>query len=80
MGENGTKGPKSLADRSSFPHGRNRPRRKMSFLSSRVVDSQKGRPYNPPIADDRGAERGQGQKQATEIKKQFSVSGFRVSD
>jgi hypothetical protein len=35
------------------------------------VYSQKARPYNPPIADDRGAERRQRLKQASEIKKQF---------
>jgi hypothetical protein len=51
----------------------------MTVLSFWGVYSQKGRPYNPLIAEERGAKRRQAKQQTTEIKKKFSVSGFRVS-
>jgi len=37
-----------------------------------------GRPYNPLIAEQRGAKRRQAKQQASEIKKKFSISGFQI--
>jgi hypothetical protein len=58
----------------SFPHGPDRQKRKMTFLSLEGVYSKMGRPYNPLIAEERGAKRRRARKQATEITKKLEVS------
>ena len=49
----------------------------VDFVTS-SVDRQNDRPYNPPIADAATPATAPRQRQATEIKKQFAISGFQV--
>jgi hypothetical protein len=56
---------------SSFPHGQISQNQKMTFLSFWGVYRKMGRPYNPLIAEERGAKRRRARKQATEKQKKF---------
>jgi hypothetical protein len=49
---------------------------KISLFLQTVVDTKMGRPYNPPIADDRGAAGGHELKQTTENVERLAVSVF----
>ncbi|MGK2227474.1 MAG: hypothetical protein ACI9GK_001291 [Devosia sp.] len=53
---------------------------KMTVLSFWGVYSQKGPPYNPPIAEERGAKRRRARKQASEITKKLAITRFQNSD
>ena len=55
---------------------------KMTILSFWPVDTSGGRPYNPPIAEDRGAAKRQRLKQASEKQSVFEFQSFkfRVAD
>jgi len=69
---------KSLVVWSSFPHYSPRRTKKFVVFVIKGGDRRKACPYNPPIAEERGAKRRRAKQQASEIKKQFSVSGFRI--
>ena len=77
MGCSARKPPKSLVVQSSFPHGQISQNQKMTFLSFWGVYRKMGRPYNPLIAEERGAKRRRARKQATEITKKLAISARR---
>jgi hypothetical protein len=49
----------------------------MSILSFWVVDSQKGRPYNPPIAEAAARKRGDERSKPLKSKRNFGLQVFR---
>lgn len=53
---------------------------KMTFLSFSVVDTLRGRPYNPPTADEAAPQKAPTRQQALERTKQLALPRFRVSD
>ena len=73
------KAAKSLVVRSSFPHGgAGAPDENVDFVIWGLY-SRTGRPYNPLIAEERGAKRRRARRQDAETEKKFSRSRLRVS-
>jgi hypothetical protein len=63
---NGRRSLKSLVIQSCFPQTGGRQNQKMSFLSWMGVYRKTGHPYNPLIAEERGAKRRRARKQVAE--------------
>jgi hypothetical protein len=63
---------------SSFPHRPGWQDKKNVVFVILGGDSAKACPYNPLTAAEHGAKRRRTKQQATEIKKKFSISGFRI--
>jgi hypothetical protein len=74
--KNSAKAPKSLVVWSSFPHGQAGLEPENVVFVILGLPKRKSGPYNPPIAEERGAERRRAPRQASEIKSNF---GFRIS-
>ncbi|WP_338721083.1 hypothetical protein [Devosia sp. XK-2] len=70
------KAPKSLVVWSSFPHGQTGAEPENVVFVILGLPKRKSGPYNPPIAEERGAKRRRARRQASEIK---SIFGFRIS-
>jgi hypothetical protein len=53
---------------------------KMTLLSFSAVDTLRGRPYNPPTADEAAPKKAPTKQQPSEKTKQLALQRFRVSE